>query len=100
MFFKNRENENELHFSTLKGGEINGILIIPTIVDFKLVDLRVGESAYIETKFGSKRLLEEVSFIYNISDDFDGRFGYWVGDVRLSNVKLTRPKYCKTKQGT
>ncbi len=96
MFFKNRENENELHFSTPEGGEINGTPLIPSVVDLKLVDLRPGEGTYIETKFGSKRLLEEVNFIYNISDHFDGRFGYWIGYIALSNIKLTRPQYCKT----
>lgn len=96
MFFKNSDNENELHFSTLKGGTINDIPVIPSVVELKLVELRTGEAAYIETRFGSKRLLEEVNFIYNIGDDFDGRFGYWVGRVSLNNVILTRPKQCKT----
>ncbi|MDA7747325.1 hypothetical protein N8878_08365 [Psychromonas sp.] len=96
MFFKNNQNENELHFTSLKAVKVNNTPIIPSATELKIVNLRVGEAAFIETKFGSKKLIEEANFIYNINDDFDGRFGYWVGDVSLSNVKLTRPQYCKT----
>ncbi|CAA0092690.1 Uncharacterised protein [BD1-7 clade bacterium] len=95
MYFKNQQSESELHFSTLEGGTINNIPIIPSVVDLKLVELKTGEAAYIEAKFWSERFLEKVKFIYNIGDNFDRRFNYWTGSVSLSNVKLTRPEHCK-----
>lgn len=96
MLFKNNENEEELHFASLKAITVNNTPIIPSPTELKIVNLRVGEAAFIETKFTSKKFIEKANFIYNINDDFDGRFGYWLGQVSLKNIKLTRPKYCKT----
>ena len=70
--------------------EINGIALIPSVVSFELVTLKPGEAASISHNFDSNKLLSKITLTYGISDFYNGRFGFWSGQVNSPNVTLNR----------
>ncbi|PCJ36246.1 MAG: hypothetical protein COA75_08440 [Cellvibrionales bacterium] len=91
-----RANENhELVLGLNPVIDINGTPLIPSAVKFELVKLQPGEATDIGYKFGSRKLLSNISLTYGISDLYGGRFGFWSGQVTLSKVTLNKRGDCK-----
>lgn len=70
--------------------EINGTPLVPSVVSFELVTLKPGEAASISHKFDSNKFLPKITLTYGISDFYNGRFGFWSGQVNSPNVTLNR----------
>jgi len=91
-----RANENyELVLGINPVKNINGTPLIPSAVKFELVNLKPGEATSIVYKFGSRKFLPKISLTYGISDFYNGRFGFWSGQVTLPNVILNKRGDCK-----
>jgi hypothetical protein len=90
-----RENKDyELVLGINPVQDINGTPLIPSSVQFELVDLKPGEATSIVYKFGSRKILPKISLTYGISDFYDGRFGFWSGQVTLPGVTLNEAGDC------
>lgn len=84
----------QIYFATENVISINDIPLIPSIIEFKLVILRPGEATYIGDKFQTKHFFKEADLHYRISDNYDGRFGFWSGYVSISNVAVSSNSDC------
>jgi len=83
-----------VYLSTSNVISINDILLIPSVVDFKLVTLKPGEATYVGRKFESNYLFDCADLFYSISDSFSERFGYWDGVASIENVKVKHYEKC------
>jgi hypothetical protein len=65
-----------------------GSLVVPSREDLRLVDIRPGEAAAMKIEFQMAVPLEEITVIYSPKDFYNGRFGYWTGEVSSEPLKI------------
>ncbi len=82
-----KEGKNEMCVG-ISHRRINEMIVVPPAVDFAMVNLKPGECAMVRFKQTFMSSGEKVTIVYNPSDPYEGRFGYWTGTVKSVAVKI------------
>ncbi len=82
------EDSYDIFFSISKNVTVDDVAIIPSEIDLRLVTLRPGEAAAVCSKFKSKCLIKNASLHYSITDNYNNRFAFWNGYLKIDNVEL------------
>ncbi len=82
-------------FAYNRFSKINDTLLIPSISDLKIVELRPGEATGLNDVLKTNRYMEEIRLKYSIANIFGNRFENWFGTVISEPIKVKRHESCK-----
>ena len=86
---------DEFVFSISLFSKVNGVPLIPSKVDLKLVHINPGEAAAIGQTKKTSRAIDETRIVYSIADTYSDRFGYWSGSIESEYIEVRKNNECK-----